>query len=259
MKRYMRIWNTLRPIWQPFHRSQATLYASAACFYLLLSLAPALTLLLTLPDSTWLLPALELVPSALRPVLTALLQALRDNGTIVTRSLSGMVVLWSAARGSRSVMEGVYHVLHQRPSPLRRRVFGVILLLALLPVCLLLRFFQHNPPGMRLLFPALPLGIFLSLLYWSAAGRTILYRWCLAGGLLGGGSWMLFSWLYSVYIQWFSGTVRIYGALGLLLLAVIWLRVCVLLLLYGGVLAFLLQQGDYHPLLLLRDAFFLRS
>lgn len=255
----MRIWNTLRPIWLPFHSSQATLYASSACFYLLLSFAPALMLLFTLSDPRWLLPALELVPSALRPVLTALLRSLRENGTIMTRSLSGMVVLWSAARGSRSVMEGVYHVLHHQPSPLRRRVFGLILLLALLPVCLLLRFFQQGAPGLRLLFPALPLSICFSLLYWSGARRTIRYRWCLAGGLLGGGSWMLFSWLYSLYIQWFSGTVRIYGALGLLLLAVIWLRICVLLLLYGGVLAFLLQQGDYHPFLLLREAFFPRS
>lgn len=255
MKQYMRIWNKLRPIWLPFYRSQATLYASSACFYLLLSFVPALTLLFTLPDTTWLLPVLELFPSVLRPVLTALLQVLRDSGTIVTRSLSGVFVLWSAAKGTRSVMDGIYHVLHQRPSPLRRRAFGLIALLALLPVCLLLRLFQQGAPNLRLLFPTLPLSICFSLLYWSAARRTISYRWCFAGGLLGGGSWMVFSWLYSLYIQWFSGTVRIYGALGLLLLAVIWLRVCVLLLLYGGLLAFLLQQGDYHPFLLLRDAF----
>ena len=66
---------------------------------------------------------------------------------------------------------------------------------------------------------------------------------------------MLVSWAFSIYVNYFAGYVKLYGGIGLLILTCIWLHICLLLFLYGALVADLLHHRSYHPLQILKETF----
>ena len=54
------------------------------------------------------------------------------------------------------------------------------------------------------------------------------------GALFTGAGWILFSYIFSVYINNFSNYSRIYGSLTAIVLLMLWLYSCMTILLYGA-------------------------
>ena len=67
--------------------------------------------------------------------------------------------------------------------------------------------------------------------------------------------WLAVAALFSIYVDFASGRQMIYGSLGILLFIMLWLHLCILILLAGGVFSVLLERGDYHPIQILKRAF----
>ena len=58
----------------------------------------------------------------------------------------------------------------------------------------------------------------------------------LPGGVLASIGWMVFSDLYSIYVEKFSRYASIYGSVYTIALSLLWLYCCLNILFYGGVL-----------------------
>jgi membrane protein len=58
----------------------------------------------------------------------------------------------------------------------------------------------------------------------------------LPGGLLASTGWLIFSDLYSIYVENFSAYANVYGSVYAVALSMLWLYCCLSILFYGGVL-----------------------
>ena len=110
--------------------------------------------------------------------------------------------------------------------------------------------YRLRSPYMLVLF-----GLLFALIYWFFSKRELRFRWCFLGGLGASACWVLVSWAFSIYVNYFAGYVKLYGGIGLLILTCIWLHICLLLFLYGALVADLLHHRSYHPLQILKETF----
>jgi membrane protein len=254
----------VRKAYREIRELHITTYAGYASYFLILSVFPALVLLLSLLRYTSLRPEdlLELVsgflPDALHGYAWTLLSSASGNARHIL-SLSALAALWSAGKGIYGLMKGLNRVYgaQEHRSWLRRRllcaVYMVLLLLVLLLTLVLQvftatlgEFLQLRGGGIGWLVAELA-GIryfalvaiqtlLFSVLFMYLPDRKNGFWESLPGALLGSFGWMSISGLFSVYVSRFSGYADVYGSVYGTALTLLWLYICVNALFYGAVL-----------------------
>lgn len=285
MKRnFKKRWEILRSLWQPFTESGVSGHAAASCFYILLSVLPASALGLTafslfsISTSEWYHLLVELLPAHFLSVAEYLLNRIEPQNPAALFSLWAVLTLWSASKGVMAMIDGLSSVLSasKRRGFLRRRLDAMIVFLLLSAVLIstlvihvfgkwflihLCDLFPKLSSLLRSIFKlrhlssVLILTVLLSVLYRLLPGGTLSFSGCLKGGITAAVGWITVSSLFSVYVNHFQSYQRLYGSLGLLLLACLWLQICVSILLYSILLVKLLDSKAYHPIAIIRKAF----
>ena len=267
-------WRKLSQLWTPFTKSNASVYATSACYYIILSVFPASMLLSGLlsrvPISLYALyqGLQQLIPSQFFPILQLLQSA---SGSAVLASVSVVVLLWSASKGVLAISDGLRALTgsHHKKRFFRRRFRAIISFLFLFALLFfvfglfvlsqnllsLLGILSGPVYRLRYLYAPVALTAMFAVIYHYFPEKSLPFRFCLLGGSFSAIGWIVFSSLFSLYITLTGGLQQKYGSSGLFLLACIWLQFCISLLLYGGLLADLLAHRDYHPVTILRSAF----
>ena len=240
-------------------------YAANACYFIVLAVFPALLLLLGLLQYTPLeverlgemlqgvLPEVLLEPAEELILLTY------DNASGAALGLSAFTALWSASRGIYGLLTGlnaIYDVREDR-GYIRTRLISVVYTFAFLLVLLLtlglhvfgtglLRLLQSaSSPFLGFLLNLVDLRFFL-LLFVQTSIFTLMFMvlpnrpnrfWdSLPGALLASLGWLIFSDLYSIYVERFAGLTSVYGSVYAVALSMLWLYCCVSIMFYGGAL-----------------------
>ena len=270
MKRICELTKLLRP----FLKKNISLYAAGASFYLFLSILPASAMLLSIvpylpiPDTFWKSAAGHLIPEAFLTPLYSLREYIFRNKSLTTLSLSAFTTLWSASKGVLFIMDGLNAALSLKPKQnyFYRRFLAIVyfLLLALgafviLMVVIfgqrLLNLFHIDLSALLPICGAYILLTFLfTLIYFLLPIHSVKLKHCLRSSVFSATGWLLFSWLYSIYVNLFPKYTQLYGIIGLLVLAAVWLRVCISVLLYGGILTRLFSEGTYQPVKIIKAA-----
>ena len=239
------------------------LYAANACFFLVLAVFPGLLLLLGLLRYTPL--QVERLAELLTPVLPeALLEGAEelilltyDNTSGAALGVSAATALWSAGRGIHGILTGLNAVYGAQESRgwLRTRLLSVGYTFAFLLVLLLTLGLQVFGAGLLELlrrasrpfprFLAEVLGFRFGLLVLLQTGLfaamfTVLpdapnrFRQSLPGALAASMGWLLFSKLYSVYVEHFAHLRNVYGSVYAVALSMLWLYCCMSIVFFGG-------------------------
>lgn len=241
------------------------LYASQACFFIILSAFPLLVLLLGLLRYTGLqagvlTDALQgYIPETLMPYIKRIVMSTYENtsGTVV--SISALAALWSAGRGFYGLQTGlnaVYRVEESRGYWYTRLVsalYTVLFLLVLLLTLVLNVFgnaFLYLPEGafdeiLAFIGKVINLRFWLLLFVQTALFTAMFmalpnhkntFRDSLPGAILSSFGWLAFSKLYSIYMQYFPNYANIYGSVYAIALCMLWLYFCISIVFYGGAL-----------------------
>lgn len=261
---------------------ELAVYASHAAFFLVLSFFPGLLLLLGLlrytglePDS--LLGFLQgVIPGALMSYAKRLVVNTYEQTSGVVVGISALTALWSSGRGIHGLLRGlnaVYHVQEDRgywKTRLISTVYVFLFLLVLL-LTLLLHVFgtalidwipASNGALLRILSEIVDLRFFL-LLFLQTGLFTAMFMVfpnrrnsvcsSIPGALMASLGWLVFSSLFSLYVEWFPRYANVYGSLYSVALSMLWLYICITIVFYGGVLnLFLLRWREkkknvYNP------------
>ncbi len=237
----------------PFH-------AAHAGYFIVLALFPALVLVLnalryTDLDAADLMAVLQgFVPSALLPAAEKLIISTYAHTSRAMVSISAIGALWSASRGVYGVMLGLNAIYgtQENRGYLRTRLicmvytFGLLLVLVLtlglnlfgealenlLPWVVDLRFF---------LLLLLQTGLFMAI-YAVLPNRKNPISDCLPGAVLASLGWLIFTELFSLYVEYFRSYATIYGSVYAVALSMLWLYCCLSILFYGGALNVLLAE-----------------
>ncbi len=240
-----------------------SLYAANACYFLVLSVFPALLLLLAsipyLPYSAQdLILLLEaLLPQALMPsvehfVVNTYYSA---SGTIV--SISALAALWSASRGMTGLVTGLNHIYdaEENRSFFHTRILSVgytLLFLLMLVSTLVMQVFGKSisqwvqaldHPLIQILLRLLDMR-FAWLLGVQILVFAILYKVLpngkhslvssVPGAVVAAVGWQLFSNAFSLYVRYFPAYSNIFGSVYAVALGMLWLYCCISIFLFGG-------------------------
>jgi membrane protein len=246
-------------------------HAANAGYFIVLSVFPALVLVLSLLrytslDAGDLLDLLsDFLPEALLPAAERLIVSTYAHTSGAMVSISAVGALWSASRGIYGLLTGlnrIYDVAESRGYWFTRFIsmlytFGFLVVLVL---TLVLGVFGNSILSM--LPPAKdPLGIFLSeiidlrvllMLFLQTALFTAMFmvlpnrrngfRESFPGAVLACIGWMVFTRLFSFYVEHFSSYSNIYGSVYAVALSMLWLYCCLSIVFYGGALNKLLME-----------------
>ena len=225
-------------------------HAGYACFFLVLSLVPALVLVLgvlrvtALEAADLMVLAAGFLPDALEIYAWELISGVYGPSAQALLPLSALTALWSAGKGVYGLQQGLNAVCGTEDSRrwLSRRlacaVYTLLLIGALILTLVLHVFGRTLFPGQLggfFLLAAGQTGLFCAL-FMFLPGRRSGFSESLPGALLGSGGWMVFSALFSVYVEHFSGLSHLYGSVYALALGMLWLYGCVSILFYGAAL-----------------------
>lgn len=252
---------------------QISVYASHACYFIVLAVFPMLVLLLGLLRYTglqidYLIQLLEgVIPEALLPTAEKLIISTYRNTSGVLVSASALIMLWSASRGIHGIRTGlnaIYHVSEDRGYFYTRGisvVYTVLFVLVLL-LTLVLNVFgttllERIPlePGSLLSFLNsvvdfrffLLLGIQIAVfsgVFMVLPNRHNKFMDSLPGALLSSIGWLVFSDLYSIYVEKFAALSNVYGSVYAVALSMLWLYCCITIVFYGGALNYYLMHGE---------------
>lgn len=242
------------------------LHAAYAAYFIVLAVFPALVLILSVLHYTGmevrgLVELLDdILPSTMAEGAEELIYSTYRNSSGAMVGVSAVTALWSASRGIYGLLTGlnaVYGVSENRGYIYTRSisvvytfVFILILLLTLVlhvfgnSIINLMR--QVDNPVVIFFIDLIDLRFFLLLFLQSLVftlmfmvlpnKRRSRFMESLPGGVLSSLGWLVFSDIYSIYVENFSKYSTIYGSVYGIAITMLWLYCCMSILFYGGAL-----------------------
>lgn len=242
-----------------------SIHAAGAGYFIVLSVFPLLVLILSLLRYTGLqvqtLTDLVsgFVPQALMPSAKRLILSTYRNTSGAVVSLSAITGLWSASRGVYGLLTGlnaIYNAEENRGYVYTRgiSVFYTFLFLLMLLATLVLNVFGttllqwlplENLTLVQFLWEVvdwrfilmllLQTGLF-SAMFMALPNKKTTFRQNLPGAVLASVGWLVFSDLFSIYVENFSGYANVFGSVYAVALSMLWLYFCISIVFYGGAL-----------------------
>ena len=256
---YIDFW---RSVAQTFTDDRVTVYAAQASFFVIISVMPFLSLLVTLLRVFAPMVNIEdlremvniAIPDSMVALYESVLTDLSSISAISLASISVFMVLWSASKGIGAIRQGimtVYKVPRQYgylPDVLRSLLYTLSFLVLIIAVVVVLIFGEllsnllQTKLGISLAYKTPFFLAFLTLvftiLYYAVArkSRVVCRKFLrhVPGAICAALGWLLYSFGYSLYITHFSGASLIYGGLTALCLIMLWLYFCMIILLCGA-------------------------
>lgn len=250
-------------------------YAAQAAYFFVLSMIPIILLLLTMVQFTSLTKdyimtaVLQAFPTTVEGLIESIVdQVYSQSGTIIPITL--LVALWSAGRGVLSITTGLNCVYESRETRnyiylrVRASLYTVIFLIAII-LSLVLSVFgnriaimlnEHFPVLIRLtdllirsrtLITLCVLTLFWDLVYKylpnrKNIGKTTMKKQ-LPGAIFTACAWQIISFIFSIYLDIFTGFTTMYGSLTMIILIMLWLYMCMYVILLGGEVNAILQRA----------------
>lgn len=249
-------------------------YAAQAAYFFVLSMIPILMILMTLVQYTPVtmedvqMALMEVFPASVEGfVRTLVIQVYAQSGSVI--SISILVALWSAGKGVLSVTSGLNCVYENEETRnyvylrIRATFYTVIFILAII-LSLLLSVFgnsisaivnEHIPlfrHVMEFIIRIRTMVTFLVLTaFWDVVYRFLpnrinrpktIWRRQLPGAVFTACAWQLISFVFSIYLQIFTGFSSMYGSMTTVILIMLWLYMCMYVILLGGEINALLER-----------------
>jgi membrane protein len=237
-------------------------FAAQTAYFMILSFIPFTMMLLTLIKYTpvtkadLLASAVDILPSSVDPLIISIIDEVYNKSGAVL-SISAVTAAWSAGKGVMSIIQALntingiedekgYFIVRLRAA------FYTIIFLVAVVVSLIIGVFgneiltiieNHYPLIMQLtnrlseVKNFAMLGV-LSLLFWVMfkfiPRKKTIHTKQFPGAAIAAIAWTLFSYGFSIYIDFSSGFANMYGSLTTIILVMLWLYGCMYIMLVGA-------------------------
>ena len=245
-------------------RDNVYMYSAQASFYIIISSIPFIMMLLSLAkfilpvsESDVMIIAAPFLPEVVLPSFENIIHEIfyKVSGSVI--SLSAISSMWTASRGIQAIERGTRNVYH---APRRSMIIWDILASILYTIVFIFimilfltvfvfgnsiinflelksgiwHFILSRTAWLKWIFTFILLTASFSLIYMVFSGRKTRPKNHVHGAIFTTSVWMLFSFLFSFYIENFANYSYIYGSLAALVLMMLWLYCCMIIFLIGG-------------------------
>ncbi len=239
------------------------LYAANAGFFIVLSVFPILLLLLSalryagLRVENLVELLRSFLPSALMESAENLIYSTYQNSTGAMLGLSAFTALWSSSKGVYGILKGmnaIYDVSEDRGYIYTRGISVVYTFLMLLVIVLTLvlhvfgntilsrltmidngfLIFLIDLVDLRFALLLVVQSLIFTLIFMFLPNRRNRFWDSFPGAVLSSIGWLVFSDIYSIYVENFDHYANIYGSVYAIALSMLWLYCCLSILFFGG-------------------------
>lgn len=258
-----KLWKWLQSILEFLAPMRISVHSAYTAFFLILSVFPASMILVgvlgytSLEVEDVLSLVAQVVPEPLLPLARRLLSGAYDATSAPLLSISAVTAIWSASRGILGLKEGlnaVYGVKERRSYLVTRGIsmFYTVLFVAMLVLSLVLNVFgttildylhMTTNPVFLFLMDVIDFRFFLLLLlqtalftamYAALPDRRVGLWESFPGAVVASLGWLIFSNLFSLYVEHYPRYANIFGSLYAAALTMLWLYFCIMIVFYGG-------------------------
>ncbi len=262
MNKIRKLYDQITDITSGISSHHVAAYAAQTSYFLLLSLFPIILLLLTMVKYTPLTKAdimtavIQLFPSTVTSLITSIVNQVYSQSLAMV-PLTLLVTLWAAGKGVLALATGlnnVYSCVETRNYVIlriRATLYTVMMLMVII-VLLVLAVFGNTLDvfigkylpfvadvyrkilGMRSMITSVIMIFFTLIVYKFLPNRKCKFLSQIPGAVFATIGWMAVSWIFSVYLDIFTGFSTMYGSLTTIILVLLWMYFCMYCILLGG-------------------------
>lgn len=243
-------------------RDHVLLYAAQASYFVIVSVIPFICLLISafsffIPADIYSIFDAYEIPTEFERIIRIAIDQLFATQKVSLLSISAIFALWTASRGADSIRIGLERVYHEAPSkgfwkPLIKSFVSTIILIIVLLLNVVFSLFGAAIAEALHLIPLYKILVYFSIpilfvtmcasfvMIYAFVGKIGKQSWIkrikqhLPGAVFATVGWMVFSYGYALYIQYFPSASAIYGSLTAVCLIMLWLYICTVILLLGA-------------------------
>ena len=267
----MKLWDQICLFVRRVRRLEIHIFAAYAAYFWVLAIFPAMMLLISVlqytpihPDDRRLLTE-KVVPGSLQALTDYMIDELFAVDSPAVLSISAVTALWMASKGVLSLQRGLNRIYFAKETRnglwLRMRCLcftmaGILAMVLLLGMHLIsqdliesllkdgrfLGIVLDRLTRLKYVLTVLVLTGFFSVMYTAFPNRAVRFSSSLPGAFSTAVLWVVFSQLFTFYVDHFGNYSLYYGSLSVIALAMLWLYVCIYLFFCGGILNRMLEQ-----------------
>lgn len=248
-------------------------YAAQSAYFVILSFFPFVMFLLTLLnflpiDANTLIEALVgIFPESSAVIITPIVNEILSKSSGTLMSITILVLLWTAGKGLMALTNGLnaVHEIRETRNYIILRIISTIytLLLAVMIILVLIVLVFGNQLYMWIVrklpflgnvaafvisirtFASLMILTTVFLLFYKVLPAVKVKLWHqLPGALFSAVGWLLFSYAFSIYIDYSQNISYMYGSLAGIILLMLWLYFCMNIIFIGAELNYMLYPDD---------------
>ncbi len=265
MKAIKAVWKAFKRFSDIWEKRRLGAYSAQAAFYMFVSLLPFCALLfgiiMAIPfeNAALAAKARAMLPGMLGNVLSEAYSAAGAYSAAAVIPVTVIITLWTASKGMHALSEGLNSAYgNEITGGVKRRaisaLYTLIFIVAIILSLFLLvfgntfyGFFTKLVPGLadmallvraaRAVIVLTIIILFFILIYKFLTGKKQKLRDTLPGAALSGFGWIILSYGYSLYIDYYVASGNsLYGSLTAAVLLMFWLEACMSVTLAGGLI-----------------------
>ncbi len=252
-------------IGEQIKNSAVSVYSGQTAFFLMLSFFPFMLFLFALLRLTPLTEknlehfVLTVFPTVFQSFISKLIHNIYSEGSVPVLSITIISAVWLGSKSFLCLAGGLNSMYQEKESRnffvlrffscIYSILFAVLLMLSLallvfgnwLHLHIISRFavidaFLGQILHFRSLIGFFIFFVFFVFLYKILPNCNLKLRFHIPGALLASIGWILFSYLYSFYVDHFNNYASFYGTMTTIALLMVWLYACMYILFLGGIL-----------------------
>lgn len=281
LKKIKEIYGIIADVMLKFTADSVSAYAAQAALFIIIAVIPFIMLLLNilhvfLPISPDYIDniILTVMPTSMQSLLLSITDELfSKSSSVPIISVTAVSTLWLASRGVMALYQGISAVFHADTRNYfycraMSIIYTLIFILIIVLVALVFTFgntlrdtlavyipWLSNIFAFIMRFRILIFTVFLSVIF------ALFYRYLprkkpmlrflhqLPGAFGAAVGWLIFSYLYSLYIENFSNYSYVYGSITAVIFFMLWLYICMYIFLLGAQLNKLLDKKYYRDVI----------
>lgn len=266
------IYESITKLMSYFKKAALSAFAGQAAFFMMLSFFPFFMFLLSLlrytpfSEKTLMEITSPFVPEYFRDYLGNMISEIYNVQANAILPVTIIFAVWLGSKAFLSLIQGLNSVYNVNESRnyivIRLYSFFYTIIFALLIIIMLtvivfgnkLYYYirQHFPfteeklasiINVRAIVSLIVLFLFFWLLYVILPNRKTNFSKQVPGAIVASFGWLVFSYVYSYYVDNISNYSRFYGAMTTMALLMLWLYACMYILFLGGLLNHILENS----------------
>lgn len=259
-----KLYEFLKSFFLTLSKDNITVYSAYAAFYMVISFVPLLIMFLMITgrfinispsDFTEFIGTT--LPKGVLNIITTVVDEILTSTTVSVISIPAITLLWTASRSVVAIARGldsVYKIKEKR-SFIKLNAYGIfytfMFFVAILFSLIIMVFGNLIANTLGMVFPfainiiekllsargivsLVVLTFFFMCIYKFIPGRKLKFFSQFPGAVFSAAGWMIFSLIFSIYVDNFSNKSYVYGSLTAIVIFMLWIYFCMIILLWGG-------------------------